>query len=114
MGKRVSKGNAIPTADRMAVRGRDRDACQRCAGPGTDWHHRRRRRVKSSHYQHCRCNGVLLCRTCHDWAHSNPAAAREGGFIVSAYDDQPYLQPIKTFMGWVLFKCDGGVEFVDV
>ena len=103
--------NAIPTKQRQALGVRDNHQCQRCGTQGSDYHHRRRRAVKT-HFQHCLCNAVLLCRTCHGWVHSNPAKARELGLIVSAHDETPYLQPIRTFAGWLNFHCDGGITYL--
>lgn len=103
---------AIPTRQRRIVAERDNMQCQRCGVRGSDWHHRRRRAVKT-HYQHCSCNGVWLCRTCHDWAHRNPEEARERGFIVSAYEDEPYSVPISTFRGRLLLHCDGSIAFAE-
>lgn len=103
-------GNAIPASQRRVVSERDNHQCQRCGTRGSDWHHRRRRAVKT-HYQHCACNGVLLCRTCHNWAHSNPEEARAEGLIVSAYEDEPHAVPINTFQGWLLLHCDGSITY---
>lgn len=100
----------IPKASRLAVIKRDRLRCQRCNGRGTDWHHRRSRRVRGIH-QHCPCNGILLCRTCHDWVHSYEASAKNFGFIVSAYVDDPGGVPLRTWIGVDQYlTCDGRAE----
>lgn len=106
-------GNAIPTRSRRIVKERDNNQCQRCGARGSDWHHRRRRAVKGGHFQHCPCNGVWLCRTCHTWAHANPRVALALGYIVSAYDDEPHAMPIRTFQGRLHFLCDGSIEFTE-
>lgn len=80
--------------------------CQRCGGVGSDWHHRRSRRVVDEH-THCPCNGVLLCRTCHAWVHGHPELAQGMGLIVSAYWS-PSMFPVQCFDGreWLL-DCEG-------
>lgn len=106
-------GNEIPTKSREVVRARDMGTCIRCGMGGTDWHHRRRRAVKNGHFQHCPCIGVTLCRTCHAWAHANPRRAQETGFIISAYEDEPFNQPIKMFgQHWATFDCEGNVHYL--
>lgn len=88
-------------------------SCERCGSNGSDWHHRRRRAVKNGHFQHCACIGVWLCRTDHAWAHANPRLAQESGFIVSAYEDEPWTVPIKSLGSWVTFDCEGGIHPVE-
>ena len=53
-----------------------------------------------------------MCPTCHGWAHANPGAAQESGFIIAAHEDQPWNVPIKTYHGWVLNDCDGESEYI--
>lgn len=57
-------------------------------------------------------NLVLLCRTCHSWAHANPAGARKYGFIVSAWGDVESTA-IRSWMGWLIFEPEGFVKYVD-
>lgn len=102
--------NPIPTASRDTVRQRDNSQCQRCGVRGTDYHHRRSRRVRDEHV-HCPCNGVWLCRGCHSWAHGHPAAARDDGLILSMHEDSPSSIPMRTFAGRVTIHCDGGYAF---
>lgn len=97
----------IPERSHTLVRQRQRFMCLRCGGRGTDWHHRRKRNVKDRH-QHCPCNGVLLCRTCHRWAHAHPALAVKTGFIVSSYENDPGAVPVVNSRGvTVTLRCDG-------
>lgn len=106
----------IPDESRRLVENREGLRCGRCHGPGSEWHHRRSRRVRASH-RHCACNGVLLCRTCHRWAHANPAAARGTGFIVEQWEDEPMQVPQQRSDGWWVLRCDGRalpLELVDV
>ena len=58
-------------------------------------------------HTHCPCNGVWLCRTCHAWAHKNPIAAREAGYIVSRYVLNPGGTGIDAYFGRIFFECDG-------
>jgi hypothetical protein len=97
----------IPEESRRLVTVRDHGRCVRCMGPGTDWHHRRSRRVREAH-RHCPCNGVLLCRSDHRWAHDNPEEARASGLIVSQWMDEPFIVPQLRFDGWWMLLCTGG------
>jgi hypothetical protein len=103
--------NEIPTVAREMVKGRDRLKCVRCGMPGSQWHHRRSRSVRDLH-QHCPCNGVWLCRICHNWVHANPFMARRSGFIVSRHNPEPGSVPVEDVLrGSILLTCDG--EAVD-
>lgn len=95
----------IPAYNRTAVKVREGMRCLRCGGAGTDWHHRRTRSVKDEH-QHCQCNGILLCRTCHSWVHGHPFQARRFGWIVSRHTERPAETPILLRSGdWVTLSC---------
>lgn len=98
--------NPIPPESRSLVERRDLLRCVRCGGPGAEWHHRRRRNVKDEH-QHCTCNGVLLCKTCHGWAHGHPIEARNTGFIVSAHQPDPGTEPVRSWLGEIRLDCFG-------
>jgi hypothetical protein len=100
-------GNEIPQAARSSVQGRAMGRCERCNGHGAHWHHRRSRRVRDVH-RHCPCNGVWLCRTCHEWAHANPLLARQSGFIVSQHEQEPARVAVETPWGRRLHDCAGG------
>ena len=56
-------------------------------------------------------NCILLCRTCHDWVHANPAMARDKGFIVGFADDAAELA-IHSWRGWLVLNQDGTIAFV--
>lgn len=103
------KTTAIPERSRDLVKIRDRHRCVRCLipAPTGHWHHRRGRAVRGPH-QHCPCNGVWLCSTCHVWAHANPEQAREVGLIVPRFVLEPGTQPFRTPTGWVKPDCEGG------
>lgn len=63
--------------------------------------------MKDAH-QHCACNGIILCTTCHEWVHSHPETAREWGLIVSAHETDPSSVPVRTMrFGMVLHDCFG-------
>lgn len=100
----------IPTASRLIVGDRDRNRCVRCGGRGYEWHHRRTRAVRDVH-QHCACNGVLLCRTCHTWVHQHPAEARPLGLIVSKFNATPFAIPVVTVWGTRFHDCDGTITY---
>lgn len=107
-------GNAIPTKQRRQVYERDQQ-CVMCGGRGHHWHHRRRRAVKGGHYQHCACNGVLLCHNDHISVHSTPKWAMTQGLILPTHIDEPFTEPITEFTGrkiWLL--CDGGISFLPI
>lgn len=97
---------SIPQRSRNLVKGRDFGRCIRCAGRGTAWHHRRSRSVVDEH-THCPCNGVWLCKTCHDWVHAHPFEARTAGWIVSRHVEQPSDEPVDSHFGTLLLMCDG-------
>lgn len=99
--------NPIPELSRTLVRARDKDLCVRCRMPGSAWHHRKGRRERE--HQHCACNGIILCDTCHRWVHDNPLVARLKGWIVSRHVDHPGGVPIEhALYGWVTLDCEGG------
>lgn len=102
----------IPERSRIIVRRRERDLCIRCAGKGAQWHHRRSRSVVDEH-QHCPCNGVLLCPTCHAWVHAHPFEARGLGLIVSRHTAVPGEVPVVSYFynPGLLLQCEGGFNF---
>lgn len=102
--------STIPIHARLLVTERARQRCERCGGRGGHWHHRRGRAVVDEH-THCPCNGVLLCKTCHDWAHAEPLGAMETGFVVSRYQSQPGLVQVKTPWGIRYHDCVGGMRY---
>ena len=54
-------------------------------------------------------NGALhLCRTCHRWAHHNPEKARERGWHVSRYENNPGTVPAVTIAGRFILDWEGG------
>lgn len=109
--KREQPLSDIPALARALVKVRARNRCERCGMPGSHWHHRRSRNVKDQH-THCPCNGVLLCGTCHQWAHANPFQARKEGWIISRYTDRPETVPVQTKWGGRTHNCDAGFETV--
>jgi hypothetical protein len=72
-------GNPIPQSQRRLVKARAQGRCERCGGPGSEVHHRQRRREGGHGIE----NLVLLCAIDHRWAHANPEDARREGYIVS-------------------------------
>lgn len=60
-------------------------------------------------------NLISMCHQCHQgWAHANPQAAREQGWIISVHQREPWLVPVKTFFGWVILTEDGQIDPVPV
>ncbi len=99
----------IPPSVRKAVLVRDNMQCQRCGCPGSDIHHRQRRRDGG----HGMGNLILLCRDCHSWAHGYHPLAIDAGFIIKASFRQPAKVPVMLWSGqWAVFSDEGGVDFV--
>lgn len=99
----------IPQGSRDLVTARQAGRCLRCSGAGTDWHHRRSRRVRGEH-RHCPCNGVLLCRDCHSWAHAHPLLAQAQGLVVSQWVDRPGEVPVTGLWDRYTLDCEGGLK----
>lgn len=97
--------NPIPTSSRTTLAARDR-TCVRCLMPATALHHRRGRAVPGIH-QHCPCNLVSLCDSCHRWAHSNPNDGARSGYLVSRSVAEPSIIPVKGPDGWWAMDCSG-------
>lgn len=104
--------SAIPEHSRAVVRNRAKHRCERCAVPAPNghWHHRRGRSVRDQH-QHCACNGVWLCSTCHRWVHEHPTLARDEGFLMSRHVTEPGAIPLQTPWGTRVHGCDGTYLF---
>lgn len=99
------QGNPIPEGQREVVVTREGGRCLRCSGRGYEVHHRRSRRVLDAH-THCACNMVLLCRTCHTWAHVGAnRMARRLGWIVGQREGTP--DRVALFVGdqWRMLTC---------
>lgn len=103
----------IPEKSRTLVRTRARHRCERCRASAVNghWHHRRSRRVKDQH-THCPCNGVWLCGPCHIDVHAHPAMAREGGWVLSQWVEEPGTVPIAGRTTPIRLGCLGGFTFV--
>jgi hypothetical protein len=50
---------------------------------------------------------VLLCHTCHTYAHRYPTIAGGVGFIVSRFENTPSSVPVHSAQGWAVMTCDG-------
>lgn len=99
----------IPTRVRQIVKQRDGGQCCRCGGPGSDLHHRQRRREAG----HAVGIIVTLCRTDHAWVHAHPENAKAVGYIIPPWEEDACAVPMKTFSGWVTFDNEGGAKFID-
>ena len=62
-------------------------------------------------HTHCPCNGVLLCNTCHVWAHSHPVMARGQGYIVSRHCSNPGGVVVKAWFGLIVLDCEGDYSY---
>lgn len=105
----------IPTSSRLAVKERSLGRCERCGGPGAQWHHRRSRSVVEQH-RHCPCNGIWMCPTCHAWAHRHPTLAQDEGLIVPRYVTSPrdWGRGFVHYQGRrVRPECDGTLSTVE-
>lgn len=72
----------IPHKVRVAIRARSQAVCERCSvRVATDMAHRMPRAIGG----HSPLNIAHLCRTCHEWCHANPKAARFEGWIIAAH-----------------------------
>jgi hypothetical protein len=109
----MGKDTQIPERSRRLVRVRQNNQCARCStGNPSEWHHRRSRSVRDTH-RHCPCNGVLLCKSCHDWVHAHPFEARALGLIVSRHVAEPGSVPVSAPFTprTILLACDGEMEW---
>ena len=94
----------IPRPNRQLVQGRAFGRCERCLKPTLSGHHHHRRpkglggsRLPDRHDV---ANLVWLCPEDHRWAHANPRAAAESGFIVPRSSGRHPLEvPITNLAG---------------
>lgn len=64
----------------------------------------------SDEHQHCSCNGIYLCRTCHDWVHAHPFEAKAAGWIVPRSNPEPGSVPATAHFAVLVLDCDGNYE----
>lgn len=112
MAEAVVKGNPIPPGQRDVLAARCRGQCEICGGPYQQYHHRRRRNVKT-HDPHCACNALAACVKDHALIHSQPEWAKSIGYIVPPWTDEPTTIPVLTYRGWMRFECDGSITFTN-
>lgn len=105
-------GRTALSVAREVVFTRARNRCEVCGGPATDYSHRRTRSVVGEH-QHCPCNGIAACRTCHDRMHKHPQAARADGLHVSRYVPRPGDKTVRLKGALWLLACDGTMSLTD-
>lgn len=86
----------IPAKARKHVLERSGGLCERCGQPGTDTHHRRRRREGDN--PHRVVNLLRLCRPCHDHAHAHPLEALETGVVVASTVTDPAAVPVEILL----------------
>lgn len=112
--RREAETEALATA-REAVFARSRLRCEVCGGRASDYSHRRTRAVRGEH-QHCPCNALAACRTCHRRMHDGPEAARFRGWHVSSAEAEPGSVPVYLpfRQGWFLLGCDGSMSRTEV
>lgn len=105
-------GRTTLSVAREVVFTRARNRCEVCGGPATDYSHRRTRSVVGEH-QHCPCNGIAACRTCHTRMHDHPETARGDGLHVSRYVQRPSDVPVRLKGAWWLLTCEGTMSLTD-
>jgi hypothetical protein len=76
-----------------------------CAGPATDWQHRRNR---SQGGTWAASNGIHTCRNCHRYIHDRPTAAVDNGWTVQSWMDWRTV-PVLLFDGLALLDDNGGL-----
>ena len=64
-------------------------------------------------HQHCPCNGILLCGTCHRWVHGHPFEARRFGFVVSSHQPLPGSVPVLSHISMITLDCEGRFRWVE-
>jgi hypothetical protein len=102
----------IPIEARVIVRERAMARCERCGMPVMPGHvHHRRSRSVHDRHQHCACNLVLLCGTCHSWAHAHPVLATGDGWLVSKFVTEPGTVAVGTHWGIRRHGCYGDYTF---
>lgn len=62
-------------------------------------------------HQHCACNGVWLCPTCHSQVHARPFESRAKGWIVSRHEPSPGSVPATAHFGELVLECDGRYRY---
>lgn len=96
-----SRPDPFPPAIRSMILYRD-ECCQRCGKYGVrlEAHHRRAKASGGSSarsHTQCACNGVMLCRRCHEWVHLNPRSAKALGLIVLQSVSRPGTVRTRRF-----------------
>ena len=66
----------------------NKDKCQNCGEPATDIHHRMKRIVGDSFTDESQF--MVLCRYCHDKAHTDREWGEEKGIIPTVYEQERY------------------------
>lgn len=78
--KPPKRKKCVPPKVAANVLHRDGNNCQRCGGfRGIQLHHILPRSRGGRHTEE---NLTTLCLSCHDWAHRNPAKAKEEGWTL--------------------------------
>lgn len=112
--KPAARPHPFPTAVTALLDARDislldmERCCQMCAAiQYLEHHHRRLKGMGGSEnrdHAQCTCNGILLCRRCHRWAHTTGRLHAEAmGFVVSRAEDEPGKWGVMRFAA-----IDGG------
>jgi hypothetical protein len=108
---RRPRPDPFPPPVAALIDNRDGHACQGCgSSERLERHHRRAKGSggsKARAHTQCPCNGLLLCRRCHQWAHLNPGQARLVGVIVPQAADRPGEIGVlrRSGIGWP--TCEG-------
>lgn len=95
---------------RLIVAARSAGLCEICRQPAADWSHRVDR---SDGGTWSPANGLHLCRRDHQWTHSEPTLAHEGGWRLRSGTD-PATAPVWLWtpfgQGWYRIEDSGLYE----
>jgi hypothetical protein len=102
-----ARGESFPPAVAALLDARD-PWCVHCGSPfGLQRHHRRIKGMGGDRRSHtdCACDGVRICRSCHEWAHSGDGQrdAEAEGLIIPRATVQPWT------LGVLVRTADGGL-----
>jgi hypothetical protein len=103
----------LETRGRAIVRQRADSLCEACGAPGLEWSHRVDR---SDGGTWSPTNGLWACSPCHQWWHSNPLQAYQGGWrLRSGTDPAVTVVWLRTRygQGWWLLDEEGSYVMPD-
>lgn len=107
----MSRRRRFPEAVAEAVTARAGGNCESwiegvCIGKTEHMHHRQ---LKSGGGKDTPANVIHICQPCHTHIHAEPNFAKEHGWIVSRYVDDPASVPVSRWGHMTLLDDDGTV-----